>query len=120
MPGIRFGLVLGSRLFAQRVGYERARAVLQESQTFDAAAAVEWGFATEVAPQEEWPRVTQAARSAGLALSPEAAARLFRVMTPDHRDADLAELARSASAPGLKARIAAYLAEGKAAAKETR
>src|SRR5688572_33135990 len=35
MPGLKFGLVLGTRLFAQRVGAERARQVLQVSQTFN-------------------------------------------------------------------------------------
>ena len=111
MPGLRFGLVLGSRLFASRVGGERARQVLQESRTFSAAEAREWGFATDIASQEHWAPVLEKARTAATALPPEAAARLFSVTAEDHRDADLAELVRSAAQPGLKARIAAYLAE---------
>jgi len=110
MPGLKFGVVLGTRLFADRVGAERARQVLQVSQTFNAVDGLAWGFMTEVAAQEQWPAAVQAAESAAAALSPEAAARLYRVTTAHHRDADLAELVRSASAPGLKARIAAYLA----------
>ena len=113
MPGLKFGLVLGSRLFASRVGGERARRVLQVSRTFDAAEALEWGFATEVASREQWAAVVEQARAAAMALPAEAAARLFAVTSGDHRDADLAELARSAAQPGLKARIAAYLAEKK-------
>ena len=109
MPGLRFGLVLGSRLFAQRVGAERARQVLQVSQTFGSAEAESWGFLTEVAPQDQWPAVIEKAQAVAADLSPEAAARLFRVMTDDRRDADLAELVRSAAQPGLKSRIAAYL-----------
>jgi enoyl-CoA hydratase len=111
MPGLRFGLVLGSRLFASRVGAERARQVLQASRTFNAAEALEWGFATEVASQEHWGPVLEKARVAAAVLPGEAAARLFAVTTEDHRDADLAELVRSAAEPGLKSRIAAYLAE---------
>lgn len=111
MPGLRFGVVLGSRLLASRVGAERARQVLQVSQTFNAAQALEWGFATDVASQEHWEPVLVKARSASSALPPAAAARLFAVTAGDDRDADLAELARSAAEPGLKARIAAYLAE---------
>lgn len=111
MPGLRFGLVLGSRLFASRVGAERARRVLQVSQTFSAAEALEWGFVTEIASREHWAPVLEKARVASVTLPPGAAARLFAVTGEDHRDADLAELARSASQPGLKARIAAYLAE---------
>jgi enoyl-CoA hydratase/carnithine racemase len=109
MPGLRFGLVLGSRLFAERVGSERARHVLQESQTFAAPDAQAWGFLTEIATQDQWPGTMERAGEAAAALSPEAAARLFRVTTPDDRDANLAELVRSAAEPGIKQRITAYL-----------
>ena len=109
MPGLTFGLVLGSRLFAERVGADRARQVLQVSQTFAAPDAHAWGFVTAIAAQDRWPAAMEEAEAAAAALTPEAAARLFRVMTPDHRDADLAELARSAAEPGIKQRIAAYL-----------
>ena len=109
MPGLKFGLVLGSRLFAQRVGAERARQVLQVSQTFGASDAMDWGFLTGISPQEEWNGAVEAAHAAADALLPQSAARLFHVTTPDTRDADLAELVRSASQPGLKERISAYL-----------
>jgi enoyl-CoA hydratase/carnithine racemase len=110
MPGLRFGLVLGSRLFGERVGADRARQVLQLSQTFSAQDGQAWGFLTQVAGQEEWTSVIEAAEHAAAALAPEAAARLFRVTAnEDHRDADLAELVRSAAEPGIKQRIAAYL-----------
>ena len=109
MPGLRFGLVLGSRLFAQRVGDDRARHVLQVSHTFSASDAREWGFLTQVVPQEQWGSVIAQAAEAAEALSPDAARRLYAVTAPDTRDADLAELVRSAAAPGLKQRIAGYL-----------
>lgn len=108
MPGLRFGLVLGTRLFAQRVGAERAREVLQVSQTFGAAEALEWGF-LRLVTEAGFPGVVEEAEAAAAALSPQAAERLHRVTAPDTRDADLAELVRSASEPGLKMRIAAYL-----------
>jgi enoyl-CoA hydratase len=116
MPGLKFGLVLGSRLFAERVGAERARQVLQVSQTFNAVDALAWGFVAELAAQEQWPAAIEAAEAAAAALSPDAAARLFRVTAEDHRDADLAELVRSASVAGLKERIAQYLVAPAAAA----
>jgi enoyl-CoA hydratase/carnithine racemase len=109
MPGLRFGLVLGSRLFSERVGAERARQVLEVSQTFLSEQALEWGFLGAVASEDEWPALLEEAEKAAAGLSPESAARLFRVMSPDHRDADLAEVARSAAEPGIKQRIAAYL-----------
>ena len=111
MPGLRFGLVLGTRLFAERVGADRARHIHQESRTFTAPDAQAWGFLTGVAAQDLWTGEIENAGKAAAALPPEAAARLYRVTSPDHRDADLAELARSAAEPGLKQRIAAYLAE---------
>ena len=109
MPGLKFGLVLGSRLFAERVGNDRARQVLQVSQSFGAAEARDWGFLTQVAEQARWPHAVEVADAAAAALPPESVARLVRVTAEDHRDADLAELVRSASVPGLKARIGAYL-----------
>jgi enoyl-CoA hydratase len=110
MPGLRFGLALGTRLFAERVGAQRARAVHQVSQTFQASEAFEWGFLTDIVAQEHWEPVIAKAQVVACALPADAAARLFRVTSPDHRDADLAELVRSAAQPGLKERIAAYLA----------
>ena len=108
--------MLGTRVFAQRVGNERARQVLQVSQTFNAADALAWGFLTQVAAQDEWPAAIESAEAGAAALSPEAAARLYRVTSGDSRDADLAELVRSAAAPGIKERIAAYLAAAPAKA----
>lgn len=109
MPGLRFGLVLGTRLFSRRVGAQRARQVLQESRTFDAKEACEWGFLHELAAPEAWPPLVARAEEAAAILDPEAARRLFAVTTSDDRDADLAELVRSAARPGLKSRIARYL-----------
>ena len=110
MPGLRFGLVLGTRRFALQVGGDVARDILNESKTFGAEEGRRIGFLTEVAEVSGWPAVIARATEAAAALSPEAHARLVAATRTDTRDADLAELVRSASAPGLKARIAAYLA----------
>jgi len=109
MPGLRFGLVLGTALFAERVGAERARRVLQVSETFGAADALDWNFLTAVAAKDDWPAVIEAASADAESLPADAAERLFRVTSADRRDAALAELVRSAAEPGLKMRIAAYL-----------
>ena len=111
MPGLKFGLVLGSRLFAQRVGPDRARQVLQVSHTFGAEDGHAWGFLTELAAQDRWDAIVDAAATAAAALPATSAARLYAVTAPDTRDADLAELVRSAAQPGLKVRIAEYLAQ---------
>ncbi|WP_423821975.1 enoyl-CoA hydratase/isomerase family protein [Salinisphaera sp. SPP-AMP-43] len=106
MPGLGFGLVLGSRRFADLVGADWAREVLHDGVTFDAATARERGFVTDlVAAEDVGPRIDALAASG---LSADAAARLFRVIRRDTRDADMAELVASAAEPGLKARMRAY------------
>ena len=105
MPGLRFGVVLGTRRLVERIGADRAREILSESRTFDAEEAARMGFVTRVAPQSEWPRLAAAARTRCELLTPAAAAALHRRTVTDSRAQDMAELARSVSAPGLKERI---------------
>lgn len=111
MPGLRFGLVLGSRRFAAQVGADRARAILQAAKTFAAEEALAIGFVHQIAAQGEWPDLVAAATQSGAGLSPEASACLFATVLPDTRDRDLSDLVRSAAAPGLKSRIATYLTQ---------
>jgi enoyl-CoA hydratase len=105
MPGLRFGLVLGTRRLAHRIGADATRDVLATSRTFDAQEALKLGFVTRLAPQSGWPAVAEAARHAAHALSQPALARLNRQTVADTRAVDMAELAHSASVPGLKERI---------------
>jgi len=118
MPGLKFGLVLGTRRYAERVGNSQARRVLQEGLAFDATEARAAGFLTGVAEQAEWPAEIAAATRAAEALPADVKARLFMATTADTRDADLAELVRSAALPGLKDRIRVYRSQSaKPAAK---
>ncbi|MBM3373032.1 MAG: enoyl-CoA hydratase/isomerase family protein [Betaproteobacteria bacterium] len=112
MPGLRFGVVLGTRRLAAMIGTDRARDILGSSRAFDADEALACGFLTAVAPQDEWPAAAEAARIAALTLSPPAAAALLRRSQPDTRGEDMAELARSVAAPGLKERIRRYRESG--------
>jgi enoyl-CoA hydratase/carnithine racemase len=109
MPGLKFGLVLGTRRFALQVGSDAARAILAESKTFGAEEGARIGFLSQVAETDAWPAVIAGAAEAAGALPPESHARLVAASRIDTRDADLAELVRSAAAPGLKQRIAQYL-----------
>jgi enoyl-CoA hydratase len=109
MPGLRFGLVLGTRRFALQVGGDTARDILAESKTFGSEEGFRIGFLTQVAGIPEWPEVVARAAEAAVALPPDAHARLVAATRVDTRDADLAELVRSAATPGLKMRIAEYL-----------
>lgn len=109
MPGLRFGLQLGTRRFASQVGAEPARAILQEARAFGAEEAASLGFIHRLAEQAQWPDVVAQRQDASQALSKTTSARLFHALRQDTRDADLADLVRSAAEPGLKARIAAYV-----------
>ncbi|MDQ2779596.1 MAG: enoyl-CoA hydratase/isomerase family protein [Pseudomonadota bacterium] len=113
MPGLRFGVVLGSRRFAAQVGAETARAILTEARTFGTDEALRIGFIHRVAGQAEWPSAIAAVEANAAALSADTAARLRRALRADTRDADLAELVRSVAQPGIHGRIAAYLATPK-------
>ena len=113
MPGLAFGLVLGTRRFAALVGRERATGILQRLETFDAARAFDIGFATHVVAQDGWDGVMEDAEAAARTLPAASRVALYRTLEADTFDADLADLARSAAAPGLKDRIAAYLASAR-------
>jgi enoyl-CoA hydratase/carnithine racemase len=116
MPGLKFGLALGTHRFALQVGGDIARDILAESKTFGAEEGRRIGFLTGIAETSEWPAAIDRAAAAATALAPDAHARLVAATRMDTRDADLAELVRSAAAPGIRQRIAEYLAPAKDAA----
>jgi enoyl-CoA hydratase/carnithine racemase len=110
MPGLSFGLVLGTRRYATRVGLSRARNVLGRGLSFDADEALRDGFLTDLSPRDDWSDVlAEEARNVTL-LSTQAAAALDRATVVDTRAADLADLVQSAARPGLKERIRIYRA----------
>lgn len=112
MPGLKFGLLLGTRRFADIVGAGPAAALLQEAATFDAAHALEIGFVQQLLEPQQWPQLAaQAAQRAGV-LDDACRRSLYQALAPGRADADLALLVRSAAEPGLKARIAEYLRAG--------
>jgi enoyl-CoA hydratase/carnithine racemase len=105
MPGLRFGLVLGTRRLAARIGADGAREVLATSATFDAERALRLEFISRVAAQAEWPALIETAGRESSALAQPALARLNEHTVIDTRAVDMAALAQSASVPGLKERI---------------
>ena len=70
MPGLAFGLVLGSRRYAERVGGNRARVVLGEGLVFDTDEALADGFLTGRVPFAAWPDAIAAAAVGAGRLSP--------------------------------------------------
>jgi enoyl-CoA hydratase/carnithine racemase len=110
-PGAGFGLVLGTRRLAERVGGDRARGWVIEGVQVDADTALATGLASKVlSPGDAWAPADARwqDRLAPPAVDRETAGRIRAATRADRRDADLAALVRSAAVPGLKARIAAY------------
>lgn len=109
MPGLKFGLVLGTRRYAALVGAERARAVLEQAATFSAEEALRDGFASRIVAAQDWPDIEREALDAASALSCASRVQLYAALSAETPDTDLARLVRSAAEPGLKDRVAAYL-----------
>ncbi len=108
MPGLKFGLQLGTRRLAARIGGDAARALLSASKTFGAEEGLRIGFLHQIAAREAWPEHIERARAEAQQLSLAAAARLHAATVTESRAADLADLVRSAIEPGLKERIREY------------
>jgi enoyl-CoA hydratase/carnithine racemase len=110
MPGLKFELVLGTRRFAAIVGKETATDILSCSKTFAAEEARAIRFVHELAKQDEWPKILSDATSTASLLPLTSRAALYAEVSDLQADADMASLVRSAALPGIKERIAAYLA----------
>ncbi|WP_298015534.1 enoyl-CoA hydratase/isomerase family protein [uncultured Castellaniella sp.] len=111
MPGLKFGLVLGSRRFRDIVGPQHALSILSSTRTFHADEAVRLGFAQDTAPEPGFDALIADAAEIATALASDTRASLHRAldMRDADADADMAALVRSTSRPGLKDRIRKYL-----------
>lgn len=127
-PGAGFGIVLGTRRLAERVGTERARAWVSDGATIDAEQALACGLASQLIDPaqagDDWRRL---ACGPAPAIDRDTLAMIRAASRPTGgpggdmlADADLAALVRSATSatisasttgktgPGLRDRIAAY------------
>jgi enoyl-CoA hydratase/carnithine racemase len=111
MPGLMFGVVLGTQRLAQSLGSTKARHILETTRLFNASEAVELGFIHNTAAEEDWPRIEQQRYQAATLLPIGAQQQMLVRTIRDTRDSDLAALVRSVSEPGIKARIMEYVAE---------
>lgn len=113
MPGLGFGVILGTRRLANTVGSGAAREVLEGLKTIEASHALEINLLTAIVDKNDWEAVVDDALHTATILSPSAKATMLREIIEDTRDRDLAVLVRSLTAPGLKARIAEFVQGGK-------
>ena len=111
MPGLQFGIVLGTRRLARLIGDDAAFDLLETSRIFSAQEALACGFVTTIAPQDQWPELIAAHADKAAALSPAAKSALLAATRDDAGlDADMAALVNAAAAPGLADRLRAFVA----------
>ena len=110
MPGLNFGIVLGTNRLTNLVGADAAHALLLRAKPFGAAEALEHRFIQEIANEAHWPEAERRALEAVTTLSAANFAAMTERTRQSDRKADMAALVRSASNGSIKARIQAYLA----------
>jgi enoyl-CoA hydratase/carnithine racemase len=112
LPGMAFGLVLGTGRLARRIGADAARTVQAGGRTLNSDEALRLGLLTAVHDRDGWAGVVEDAAHVETGLSAPARAVLHGALADDHRDVDLAALVRSAAVPGLADRIRSYVRRG--------
>lgn len=119
MPGLRFGIVLGTRRLRDVVGEPSAYFLLDRVKPFSAGAALEHGFLTEIVDTDGWDDAVNNTKERLSGFSVDAYAHRVASLTPDTRDEDMNQLVSSiiSTADGLtiKSRMQAYVELIKAA-----
>ncbi|MFE5706791.1 enoyl-CoA hydratase/isomerase family protein [Rhodococcus koreensis] len=116
LPGLGFGIVLGTRRLAARVGADCAREIQAGGRTINAEEADRIGLAATV-EEDHWPAVLAAVVDQAQLTVPSSRGIFHRTLADAQSDPDrdLADLVRSAAEPGLVDRIRAYAARNAAA-----
>jgi enoyl-CoA hydratase len=110
-PGAQFGIALGTRRLAQRVGRDAARGFILQAQEWNVRQAIEASLITQVHEANTAVPSGAAPNTVAKTLVDASTATVIRRATQDDRsDEDLATLVRSAAPPGLKSRMHAYRA----------
>ncbi len=119
MPGLNFGLLLGTRRLAHRIGFDHALNVLTDTRVFNATEALEMGYLTDIAPIDHWSEHIESIKKRSTVVANEYLKRMFGVVIPDSRAADWADLKESVGTPGLVDRIIDYRDRMRARAGKT-
>lgn len=112
-PGLAFGIVLGTRRLAGRVGADTARAIQAGGRTLDTAEAKRTGLITAIADTPEWSEVVTTVEAEAGGITSTARAVFHSALADARPDENLAHLVRTAAEPGLRDRIRQYVGGGK-------
>jgi enoyl-CoA hydratase len=107
-PGIRLGVILGTRHLRGLVGGQRAREILLEGKTLDAEQALAAGLLSDLCPPERLDGRIDEILAHSRALDEEALRALLRLTREAASERDLEELLRSTARPGLADRVRAH------------
>lgn len=105
-PGAGFGLVLGTRRLAQRVGRDEARRLTCDGGSLSSGSALAAGLVSAIVPDAADETLLGHIQAPAADRATVAALRAATLAADS--DADLAGLVRSAARPGLKERIVNY------------
>lgn len=111
MPGLRFGLVLGTRRFGKCVGLANARDILEQTRTLDADEALHIGLVSRLVEADGIRSVVGDLRGVAGQLDRQTQRHLYDVLSTGEGARDFADLVLSASRPGLKARMQAFASQ---------
>jgi len=114
MPGLRFGIVLGTRRLRDTIGEVNAYQLLDRIKPFNAEEACETGFITQLAEVENWTDVVNNAHRNLAGFSNIAYANRTNSLTPDTRASDMQALVTSIAEGSVKQRMLDYVSEVKA------
>ena len=113
MPGMRFGIVLGTQRLRDTIGENAAYQLLDRLAPFKTEEALATGYLTRVAEATDWPEVTQQLLHSLSGFSSSAYANRVSSLTPDTRAADMQALVRSITESSIRSRMLDYLQQVK-------
>lgn len=110
MPGLQFGVVLGTRRLGALIGADAALDLLENSRVFSAGEALDNGFLTNIKKQDDWPNLVLELAHKASNLNQEAKEALLSASRGDANvissmNVDLVELVKSCAKPGLGDRL---------------
>ncbi len=109
MPGMRFGLVLGTRRLRDTLGEANAYDLIDRTSAVNAHEGLAAGFLTQVAEREEWEQAVSDNHAMLNQYTPEGYAMRVASLTPDTRDSDMAALVNSITTGSIKQRLQDYV-----------
>ena len=109
MPGVRFGLILGTGRLTRLVGEDIARKLVLRDDPFNAQEALEKGFLSHIIEREGWEEIKNEVLSKVSCLTYGAFDQLSSQQREDQCSADMAALVGSAMEGSVKNRILSYL-----------